>query len=92
LANRYRNAAGEIDIVSVHRKVLHAVEVKERRTINEARFAIGTRQQARITNALDIFLQERNEIYDAVQIDAIFVTSKELRFLENAWFPEVMSA
>jgi putative endonuclease len=83
---RYRNGFGEIDIISIKDSVIHAIEVKERQTIREARFAISKRQQSRISRSLDLFLQSQRIAFEGVQLDAIFVSSGNLCFLENAWY------
>ncbi|MDR1207948.1 MAG: YraN family protein [Holosporales bacterium] len=86
LNRRYRTEFGEIDIISIQGSVLHAIEVKNRKTILNARFAISKYQQSRITKSLYVFLQDQSVDFEDVQLDAIFVSSENLCFLENAWY------
>jgi len=51
---RYRNFAGEIDLVMHHKKTLVAIEVKYRKTIDDGLFSIQNKQKNRIMNALQI--------------------------------------
>ena len=51
LTRRYRAAGGEIDLVMKKRQTLVFVEVKTRRTHEEALYSIGQAQQKRIMKA-----------------------------------------
>ncbi|MDR0631476.1 MAG: YraN family protein [Holosporales bacterium] len=88
LKRRYRTEFGEIDIISVKDSIVHAIEVKERQTVREARFAISINQRSRIAKSLDVFLQTQCVPFKDVQLDAIFITRNNLCFLENAWYVE----
>ncbi len=58
LAQRYKTKGGEIDLVAKKGDHLAFVEVKGRKTHDEAAFAVLPRQQARIALAAEIFLGE----------------------------------
>jgi putative endonuclease len=85
LQQRYKTNVGEIDIISVKDSILHITEVKKRKTLKEARESVSLRQQRRINNAVDVFLQNNNATFAGVQMDVIFIANNELRHLENAW-------
>ncbi|MBY0406127.1 MAG: YraN family protein, partial [Rickettsiales bacterium] len=52
LANRYRNHAGEIDILAARFGTLVAVEVKARQTISDCNETVPPAKQAKIARAL----------------------------------------
>ena len=56
VARRYRSPVGEIDIVASRGTRLAFVEVKRRRTQDEAAFALTTKQQQRIARAAQYWL------------------------------------
>ncbi|MDR1597916.1 MAG: YraN family protein [Holosporales bacterium] len=86
VAQRYRNECGEIDIVSKKDSVLHIVEVKSRKSVFDARYSISPKQQTRISNAADAFVQSNDIEYDGIQMDAILLGGNDLVFIENAWY------
>jgi putative endonuclease len=57
LAKRFRTPYGEIDIVARRRNLLAFIEVKARPSLDEAAYAVTARQQARIINAAQAWLQ-----------------------------------
>jgi putative endonuclease len=56
LARRARTPAGEIDLVAEREGLLAFVEVKARPSLNEAAFALGPRQRARLVAAAECWL------------------------------------
>lgn len=60
IAQRYKTKAGEIDLVARRGDHLAFVEVKRRRTQDDAAWAVGLRQQARIALAAEVFLGEHD--------------------------------
>jgi len=87
LAQNWRCAAGEIDIIAKRGTVLAFVEVKYRPTRHQALEAITSRQQQRIYQAASLFLAEQNG-YDAytIRFDAIALSKQSLPYhLCNAW-------
>jgi len=61
LAQRFRTPYGEIDIVARKRDLVAFVEVKARASLDEAAYAVTPRQQVRISNAAEIWLQTHPE-------------------------------
>ncbi len=62
LAQRYKTKGGEIDLVAKRDDHLAFVEVKRRKTHDEAAHAVLPRQQARIAIAAEIFLGEHQDL------------------------------
>lgn len=58
LKQRYRTAAGEIDLIAKKRKTVAFIEVKARRTREEALSAVTPASQKRIVRAAKIFVAE----------------------------------
>ena len=74
LARRLRTEAGEIDIVAAKADVLAIVEVKARKTLADAAFALGSRQTARLLAAAEIVIAEHPDwIRDGIRFDLILV-------------------
>ncbi|MCX8134348.1 MAG: YraN family protein [Roseococcus sp.] len=59
LARRARTAAGEIDLVAERAGLLAFVEVKARRDLDAAAFALGPRQRARLLAAAEAWCAAR---------------------------------
>ena len=57
LAKRFRTPHGEIDLVAKRRNLIAFIEVKARASLDEAAYAVTPRQQARIINAAQAWLQ-----------------------------------
>ena len=79
--------AGEVDLIMRKGKMLVFVEVKERRSMEKAAYAISEKQKERIIRGAEAFLQRHKE-YDAfdIRIDAILVEYPfRIRHLRNAW-------
>lgn len=74
LDRRYRTPAGEVDLIVADRDALAFVEVKRRSSRTDAGEAITSRQQARITGAAEVWLQEHPEYADReITFDAVLV-------------------
>jgi putative endonuclease len=58
LKRRYKTAAGEIDLIAKKRKTVAFIEVKARRTREEAFAAVTPASQKRIVRAARIFVAE----------------------------------
>jgi len=56
VARRYRSPVGEIDLVAAKGRRLAFVEVKRRRTHDEAAFAVTAKQKRRIVRAAQYWL------------------------------------
>ncbi len=78
LAHRYKTKGGEIDLVAKRGDHLAFVEVKRRKTQEEAAYAIEARQQARIAVAAEIFLGEHSELaHCSASFDVILISPKQ---------------
>ena len=56
IARRYRTPVGEIDLVALRGKRLAFVEVKERKSVDDAGWALPTRARRRIVRAAQYWL------------------------------------
>ncbi|HEY4254525.1 MAG TPA: YraN family protein [Roseomonas sp.] len=76
LARRVRTPAGEIDLVAERDGLLVFVEVKARPSFQDAAFALGVRQRARLLAAAEIWLA-RNAGHGAagMRFDVILVAA-----------------
>jgi putative endonuclease len=88
LAERYKTRDGEIDLVARKGDHIAFVEVKRRRTQSDAAYAIGKRQQIRISQAASHFLAEYNDLeHSTASFDVMLISSGEgCHHLENAFF------
>lgn len=78
LAHRYKTKGGEIHLVAKKGDHLAFVEVKGRRTHDEAAFALLPRQQARIAVAAEIFLSEHQDLSQcSASFDVILVSPNQ---------------
>lgn len=91
LNQRYRTPAGEIDIVARRGGDLGFVEVKARKSADEAAWSITPRQQRRIAEAASIWLQEfPSECTGNITFDAILVTpGQPPQHIVDAFRPEL---
>ncbi|MEM9468915.1 MAG: YraN family protein [Pseudomonadota bacterium] len=87
LQTRYKTKFGEIDLIIQKDKSIAFVEVKARRSIEEALHSITPKMKERIANAAQFYLSENPEIleYD-LRFDVIAIKPPLfLDHLENAW-------
>ncbi|MFT4078586.1 YraN family protein [Rhodomicrobium sp.] len=87
IAERYKTKGGEIDLVAQRGDHLAFVEVKCRRTQDEAAYAVLPRQQARIATAAEVFLGENPGLsHDSASFDVILVSPTQgLSHIEQAF-------
>jgi len=87
LAERYKTKGGEIDLVAQRGDHLAFVEVKFRRTQEEAAYAVLPRQQARIATAAEVFLGEHAGLsHESASFDVILVSPTQGLFhIEQAF-------
>lgn len=86
IEHRFKTRYGEIDIIMEDeiKRLLVCFEVKYRKDINDANFAISARQIARISDALEHFLSENIEYMNHDRrIDAVFCDDNKIRIVEN---------
>jgi putative endonuclease len=75
VAQRYKTKAGEIDLVAMRGDHLAFVEVKRRKTQDDAAWAVTPRQQARIALAAEVFLGENDSLSQcSTSFDVILVS------------------
>ena len=89
LAQRYKTEYGEIDLIVSKEDTLAFVEVKHRKKYEDAAESVTTRQQLRIQNAAEIFLQANPHLaskYTFIRFDVVLIcNTKPPVHLENAW-------
>lgn len=74
LTRREKTPAGEIDLIVVRGRRLAFVEVKARRTLEEAQDAVTSQQRRRIEDAADLWLARRPRYHDfEIGFDVVFV-------------------
>lgn len=85
LARRLKTGVGEIDLVAATAQRLVFVEVKARRSLMEASYALLPRQQARLLRAAEAALALHPE-WGRVEthFDVALVLPGEVRMIENA--------
>lgn len=86
---RMRNQYGEIDIIAQKGEDVVAVEVKQRKTLNDSRECISKAQRSRIARAFSLFISERNEMFENYRIDVVcFDILGRFEHIENAFLIE----
>ena len=91
LKSRYRNAHGEIDIIAKRGNILVFVEVKARKSQQQAAESITARQRIRIEKSAVGFMST-DPSYASMQVrfDAVLCRpGKWPEHIENAWRPIV---
>lgn len=79
--------AGEIDIIACKHKCLVFVEVKKRRTLDEAAYAITLKQRQRLIKGAAVFAGNHPKYRGCdIRFDAILVKLPfSIKHLPNAW-------
>jgi putative endonuclease len=87
LARRFKTAHGEIDLIVRKDNLIAFVEVKARRRIDDAAYAVTPRQQKRIIAAATTWLAAHPEFDDAeLRFDAVLIApNAAARHLEAAF-------
>ena len=85
LARRFRSGSGEIDLIVSRGRRVAFVEVKQRRSFEEAEVSISDKQRQRIRNAADVWLARHPpDITHDICFDVLFVVPWHLpRHIEN---------
>ena len=79
LARRFRTPHGEIDLVAKRRNLISFVEVKARATLDDAAFAVTSRQKARIIDAAQAWLMAHPEHAELeLRFDAMLIAPRHL--------------
>lgn len=93
IGKRVRNQYGEIDLLVENGPNLVAVEVKQRKTLAEAKSCISMRQQRRILKALMLIVSNRDEIFENYRVDVVCLDSVgRFEHIENAFQTEALIA
>ena len=88
LAQRYVTPVGEIDLIARRGHTLHFIEVKLRKTFEDAAEAIRPFQQKRLQRAALYYLKYSKFIGDSYQFDAILAKrSFKMIHLKGAIYP-----
>lgn len=85
LNQRYRCQFGEIDLIAQRADYILFVEVKKRKTLRKALFALTNRQKQRLINSANCYLETYNmNNINNVQFDYIILDSQNrIERLEN---------
>ena len=90
LARRLQTGAGEIDIVADKNGLLAIIEVKSRKTLSDAAYAVSARQRARLIAAAEALLALHPDWGDGgVRFDVIVVDGEgKIRRISDAFRQE----
>ncbi len=85
LARRLRTGAGEIDLVVANARTLLFIEVKARKTANEAAYAVQPRQQLRLLQAAEAAIAT-NQAWQRpeMRFDVALVCGGTVDYIEDA--------
>jgi putative endonuclease len=93
VAQRFKTRLGEIDIVARRGDLLVFVEVKARRDLDAAAFALQSRQFGRVSRAANLFLASHPRYaVCSVRFDAVLVAGSFWRTLWPRHLPDVWRA
>jgi putative endonuclease len=85
LARRLRTGAGEIDLVAANERMLVFIEVKARKTLSDAAYAVAPRQQARLLGAAGAALAAHVDWQrEDTRFDMAFVCGGRISYIEDA--------
>lgn len=85
LAQRLRTGAGEIDLVVANSKTLVFIEVKARRSLAAAAYAVSPRQQARLLEAAGLALATHESWHrPEIRFDVALVCHGVIEHIEDA--------
>jgi putative endonuclease len=85
LARRLRTGAGELDVVVADRDMLVFVEVKARRSMADAVYAVSPRQQARLLEAANMALATNEDWHRlCIRFDVALVCNGIIEHIEDA--------
>ncbi len=87
IAERYKNAYGEIDLLMRDGEYLVAVEVKKRADMQSALESVRPKAQKRIQNALMMYIANNpHERDSALRFDVVAIVPPcQIHHLDNAW-------
>lgn len=92
LESRYRNKAGEIDLIMLDGETVVFVEVKTRLTASaqEGLLAVDRKKQERIARAAALYLVAKGWQKRFIRFDAVAVTSSGVLHVPGAFQPGAM--
>jgi putative endonuclease len=86
LHKRFKTKAGEIDLIVSKDTIIIFCEVKKRKTLDEAAYAVTPRAQSRIRLSAEIWLAENpDHAHKDLRFDCVFVLPTSIEILENAF-------
>jgi len=86
LRHRFKNPKGEVDIVARKGRTIIAVEVKARRQMQQADFAINEYQWRRIERGIWDYVSHNKKYSDFdIRFDAILLSGFQIKHIKNAW-------
>lgn len=94
LARNFRATGGELDIVTLDRKILVFTEVKMRasRAFGGPLAAVTPTKQQRVARAAMQFIKiHREVIFDTIRFDVICILPEGIEHIENAFIPPRMT-
>lgn len=85
LEKRFKTPMGEIDLLARKGKILAAIEVKTRNTLDEASMALTPFQQKRIEKALLFYLAGKMDCFD-LRFDVVLISPWKWPYhIQGAW-------
>ena len=89
IESRYRNKAGEIDLIMLDHETFVFIEVKTRMhaTPGSGLYAVDSRKQQRIARAAMLYLMESGEPKKRIRFDVVEVTNSDIIHIQNAFQP-----
>ncbi len=88
LARRFKSPVGEIDLIASKGSLFVFIEVKARKTFDEAFESITQKQKSRIEAAANHWLQQQSSQEFACRFDVIAVAPGKLpSHMKDAWRP-----
>jgi putative endonuclease len=86
LEHRFRNPFGEIDLIAQKGKLLVAIEVKARPSLDQALEAISPSQQKRLQNGIQCYrMHHPKKAHLSWRFDVICVVGWRMCHLKNVW-------
>ena len=87
LVKRFKRSCGEIDVIAKNKNLITFIEVKFRKNIKSAAYAITERQKQRIIQTAEIFIQENENILKNCdfRFDAILFSQTSIQYIKNAF-------
>ena len=93
IAKRFKTTYGEIDLLMQDGQTIVAVEVKYRKSLDQAAYSIRPKQQLRIQQALEYWISQHNTYRNNPpfqRFDVVLVCpGHEINYYKNAWISEV---